>query len=322
MKKYLLIILIVLALLPFVIPNEYYLNILVHFAIFALFAVSLNLVVGYIGVISFGHAAYFGLGAYFSTIITQELGVSFWISIIITLVLTGFIGMVVGLLSLRLQGVHFAIITLAFAEVFRLIILNLSDITRGAMGISISSPTIPFTEITLTQSTIYFYLVFAILIIVLLLKKQLLDTPFGKGIIAIREESTLASSIGINVIKYKVITFTISSVIAAMAGILYAPFVGIITPDLLSVHYTTEALLMVVVGGMGVLFGPLIGAFIFTVIPELLWMEPPVQLLVFGVILVLSILFMPKGIASILPKYIKVNQSKKDRQLTRKLKES
>lgn len=150
----------------------------------------------------------------------------------------------------------------------------------------------------------------------------MLKTPFGKGIIAIREGNTLASSIGINVTKYKVITFTISAVIAAMAGILYAPFVGIITPDLLSVHYTTDALLMVVVGGMGVLYGPLIGAFVFTVIPELLWMAPPVQLMVFGLILLLSILFMPKGIASIVQKYTRSAKNRNDKRLANKLNES
>lgn len=322
MKKYLWIVLLLVIVLPFIMPNDYYLNILVRFGIFALFAVSLNLIIGYIGEISFGHAAFFGLGAYFSTLIRQELDISFWISVLISLVLVAFIGMVVGLLSLRLQGVHFAIITLAFAEVFRLIILNLTDITRGAMGVSVKSPTLPFTEIVLTDSYIYYYLVFAILIVVLFLKNHMLKTPFGKGIIAIREGNTLASSIGINVTKYKVITFTISAVIAAMAGILYAPFVGIITPDLLSVHYTTDALLMVVVGGMGVLYGPLIGAFVFTVIPELLWMAPPVQLMVFGLILLLSILFMPKGIASIVQKYTRSAKNRNDKRLANKLNES
>lgn len=296
MKKFILIAVLAVIVLPWVLPSDYYVNIIIQFGIFAILALSLNLVLGYIGEISFGHAAFFGLGAYFSTLFTQE-GVSFWLSILISLVLVGIVGMVVGLLSLRLSGVHFAIITLAFAEVFRLIILNLTDLTRGAMGLSISSPTLPFTEIPLTTGYVYYYFVFIILFVVLLFKNHLLGTPFGKGIIAIREGNILASSIGVHVTKYKVITFTISAMIAAMAGVLYAPFIGVITPDLLSIHYTTEALLMVVVGGMGIIYGPLIGAFIFTVIPEMLWMSPNVQLVVFGVILVLSILFMPRGIA-------------------------
>jgi branched-chain amino acid transport system permease protein len=291
---------LVLISLPFVLNNSYYLNIVVTFGIFSIFAISLNFIVGYIGEISFGHAAFFGLGAYFTTLINQSLEIPYWISLIIALLLTGIIGMCVGFLSLRLQGVHFAIITLAFAEVFRLIILNLTDITRGAMGYSVSSPTLPFTQISLTDPMVYYYFVCFLLILVIYFIKFILGTPFGRGIIAIREGNLLASSIGINVSKYKIIAFTISAIIAGLAGALYAPFVGIITPELLSVHYTTEALLMVIVGGKGFLLGPLFGAFIFIVIPEFLWMSPEVQLLVFGVILVLSIKFMPKGIANLI----------------------
>lgn len=280
--------------------NPYYLNIVITFGIFSIFAISLNFIVGYIGEISFGHAAFFGLGAYFTSLISQNFGTSYWLSIVLALLLTGFVGMCVGFLSLRLQGVHFAIITLAFAEVFRLIILNMTEVTRGAMGLSVPSPTLPFTQISLTTPVVFYYFVFILLIGVLFLLKAILKTPFGRGIIAIREGNMLASSIGINVAKYKIIAFTISVLIAALAGALYAPFIGIITPDLLSVHYTTEALLMVIVGGKGFLLGPLFGAFIFTVIPEFLWMTPEVQLLVFGVILVLAIKFMPRGISYVI----------------------
>ncbi|WP_066256099.1 branched-chain amino acid ABC transporter permease [Neobacillus drentensis] len=302
MKKKLpfILLLLILISLPFVFNNPYYLNIIITFGIFSIFALSLNFIVGYIGEISFGHAAFFGLGAYFTTLIHQSLEFPYFISLLISLVLTGLVGMCVGFLSLRLQGVHFAIITLAFAEVFRLIILNLTDITRGAMGLSVSSPTIPFTQISLTDPMIYYYFVCLFLVGVIYFIKFILRTPFGRGILAIKEGSLLASSIGIHVSKYKIIAFTISAVIAGLAGALYGPFVGIITPDLLSVHYTTEALLMVIVGGKGFLLGPLFGAFIFTVIPEFLWMSPEVQLLVFGVILVLSIKFMPKGIANLI----------------------
>jgi branched-chain amino acid transport system permease protein len=296
-KVYLLLACLVILFLPYILNNPYYLNIVITFGIFSILAISLNFIVGYIGEISFGHAAFFGLGAYFTTLINQSWEVSYWASIIIALLLTGFIGMCVGFLSLRLQGVHFAIITLAFAEVFRLIILNLPDITRGAMGLSVSSPNVPFTQFNLTDPMIYYYFVFVILAGVILFLRFLLKSPFGRGIIAIREGNLLSSSIGIHVSKYKIIAFTISAAIAALAGALYAPFIGIITPDLLSVHYTTQALLMVIVGGKGFLLGPLFGAFIFTVIPQFLWMSPEVQLLVFGVILVLSIKFMPKGIA-------------------------
>lgn len=296
-KVYMALACLVILFLPYILNNPYYLNIVITFGIFSILAISLNFIVGYIGEISFGHAAFFGLGAYFTTLINQSLEVSYWASIIIALLLTGLIGMFVGFLSLRLQGVHFAIITLAFAEVYRLIILNLPDITRGAMGLSVSSPSVPFTQFYLTDPMIYYYFVFVILTGVILFIRFLLKSPFGRGIIAIREGNLLASSIGIHVSKYKIIAFTISAVIAALAGALYAPFIGIITPDLLSVHYTTQALLMVIVGGKGFLLGPLFGAFIFTVIPQFLWMSPEVQLLVFGVILVLSIKFMPKGIA-------------------------
>jgi branched-chain amino acid transport system permease protein len=306
---------IVLISLPFVFNNPYYLNIIATFGIFSVFALSLNFIVGYIGEISFGHAAFFGLGAYFTTLINQSLGSPYWLSLVIALIITGFVGMCVGFLSLRLQGVHFAIITLAFAEVFRLIILNLTDITRGAMGLSVTSPTLPFTQISLTDPMVYYYFVCVLLVAAIYFIKFILRTPFGRGIIAIREGNLLASSIGVNVSKYKIIAFTISSIIAGLAGALYAPFVGIITPELLSVNYTTQALLMVIVGGKGFLLGPLFGAFIFTVIPEFLWMTPEVQLLVFGIILILAIKFMPKGIANLI-KVIKMKLQKEAKPKT------
>lgn len=297
--------------LPILLNNPYYLNIIIMFGVFSIFAVSLNFIVGYIGEISFGHAAFFGLGAYLTTLINQSLEISYWLSLPIALLLTAFVGMCVGFLSLRLKGVHFAIITLAFAEVFRLIILNLTDITRGAMGLSVIAPNLPFTNLSISDPMVLYYLVFFVLIVVLLFMKVILRTPFGRGIIAIREGNLLASSIGINVAKYKIIAFTISVIIAALGGALYAPFVGIITPDLLSVHYTTEALLMVVVGGKGFLFGPLFGAFIFTVLPEFLWMTPEVQLLIFGAILVLCIKFMPRGISYLLKEMISKRKANK-----------
>lgn len=306
---------IVLISLPFVFNNPYYLNIIATFGIFSVFALSLNFIVGYIGEISFGHAAFFGLGAYFTTLINQSLGIPYWLSLVLALIITGIVGMCVGFLSLRLQGVHFAIITLAFAEVFRLIILNLTDITRGAMGYSISSPNLPFTQISLTDPMVYYYFICVLLVAVIFFIKFILRTPFGRGIIAIREGNLLASSIGVNVSKYKIIAFTISSIIAGLAGALYAPFVGIITPELLSVQYTTQALLMVIVGGKGFLLGPLFGAFFFTVIPEFLWMTPEVQLLVFGIILILAIKFMPKGIANLI-KVIKTKLQKEAKPKT------
>jgi branched-chain amino acid transport system permease protein len=295
-KVTLLAILLIGLILPFLMTNPYYLKVVIVFVIFSILALSLNFIVGYIGEISFGHAAFFGLGAYFSVLLNVHLEMSFWWSFLISLLLTGVVGLIVGFLSFRLQGVHFAIVTLAFAEIFRLIILNLVDLTRGAMGISVSRPHLPFTQ-TVLGDIHFYYFVFLMLILVIALIHFIIRTPFGRGMVAIRESTILAKSVGINVTRYKLIAFTISSIIAGLAGILYAPFIGVITPTLLSVHYTATGLLMVIVGGKGYLFGPLYGAFIFTVIPEVLWMSPEAKLLVFGFVLLLSILFMPRGIA-------------------------
>jgi branched-chain amino acid transport system permease protein len=287
-------------LIPLVVTNPYYLKILITFGIYSLLAFSLNFIVGYIGEISFGHAAFFGLGAYFSALTMEYLGVNFWVSLVLSLVLTGLVGLFVGFLSLRLKGVHFAICTLAFAEIFRLLILNLGDWTRGAMGISVARPKVPFTDISLGSDLLFYYLVFAVVVIVIAFNRRIFATPFGKAMLAIRESGLLASSIGIHITRSKIAAFVISTIIAALAGVLYAPYIGIITPNMLSVHYTATGLLMVILGGRGYLLGPLYGAFVFTVLPEIFWMSPEMQLVVFGLLLLLCILFMPKGIASLL----------------------
>lgn len=287
-------------LLPLMITNPYFLKIFITFGIYAILAYSLNFIVGYIGEISFGHAAFFGLGAYFSVLLMVHLDMNFWLSFLLALVLTGVVGFIVGFLSFRLQGVHFAICTLAFAEIIRLIILNMADLTRGAMGISVSRSKLSVMNLSFTNDSVYYYLVFFAVVLIITGIRLMFKTPFGRSMIAIRESASLASSIGIHVSRYKIIAFVISTMIAAVAGVLYAPFIGIISPSVLSVHYTATGLLMVILGGRGYLYGPLFGAFIFTILPEIFWMSPEVQLLVFGLLLLFAILFMPRGIASLL----------------------
>lgn len=289
---------IVFAVLPFIIPDSYFVSVLVTALIFAILAKSLNIVVGFVGEISFGHAAFFGLGAYTSALITQRVFDSFWLGLLCVLIVTGIAGAVIAMLALRLKGPYFAIVTLAFAEILRLIVLNWQSFTGGASGLhGIERPVLFGLEIGSVYAYYYFVLVFLILIFYFI--DRLLKSKIGIAFIAIREKDDLAKSIGIDPYWYKVMAFSISAVIAGMSGGLYAHYFQTVSADNLGVYYTTIALIMVMVGGRGTYWGPIIGAVIFTLLPEYLRVAGEWRMVIFSLILVICCLFMPLGITSL-----------------------
>ncbi len=308
-KKYLVLI-IVFIVLPFLVPSSYVRNLLVLAGIFALLALSTDLVLGYIGQLTLGQSAFFGVGAYASAIIAKELGIPFWISIIGAIVIAGVLGYFIGFISLRLRGGYFAITTLAFAQIMKLIANNWIELTRGPMGYTkIPSPSIFGLEI---KSEIpYYFLTFIFVVLIIIIIKRLIDSPTGRAYLAIREQEDLARAVGIDVFRHKVQAFVISAMIAGLAGGLYAHYFRFISPDLLGIQYTSMALMMVFVGGRGSIPGVLIGAGIYTVLPETLRMAGTLRMSIFGVILLLCIMFMPGGIYRSIAGWIK-RKSKKN----------
>ncbi|MBR1172739.1 branched-chain amino acid ABC transporter permease [Bradyrhizobium sp. KB893862 SZCCT0404] len=285
---------------PLVVPSGYFLHLLVLFLIFGTLALSLSIVVGFLGELTLGQAGFFAVGAYASALLSVDQNWPFWFSLPAAGLISGLTGVLVGLPSFRLQGPYFAIVTLGFSQIIGLVITNSISITRGPMGISrIPAPTLDLPmlpTIRFNTELSFYYLALALLILVIYVVRRLLVSRTGRAIVAIRENASLAESVGIDLYRYKITAFFISTFIAGIAGAMYAHYVRVITPHLADVYYTSSALIMVVVGGAATISGALIGAFVFTILPEILRFVEDARLLVFGVILILSIHYMPKGV--------------------------
>jgi branched-chain amino acid transport system permease protein len=286
--------------MPWVVRNDYYRSVLVTFGFFSVFALSLNIIVGYIGEISFGHATFFGIGAYTSALLAKDLGLSYLTAVVGSIVLSGLLGLFIGYLVLRLRGAYFAITTLAFAEILRLLSTNWAKLTGGPLGLTkIPWPTMHFFgiyDLAIKGELSYYYFTVLLVLLTVVIVFRLIKSPTGRAFLAIREHQDLASSVGINVFKYKVLAFTISSMLAGMAGSAYAHFFRIISPDLFGTYYSAIALLMVMVGGRGTIAGPIVGAFIFTILPETLRGIGSLRISIFSGLLLVTILFMPEGL--------------------------
>jgi branched-chain amino acid transport system permease protein len=280
--------------LPLVLDN-YYLHLMNQIGIFVILTSSLNLVVGYTGQLSFAHVGLFAIGAYTSAMMTTLSGFSVWAAIPIGAIVAGVFGLLVGIPSLRFKTHFFAIVTLGFAEIIRLVIYNL-EITGGPNGVY----NIPYPEnffgFDFTQRFDFYYIVLLAVLSVLVFKRYLIRSRLGKAMIAVRENETFAEFVGINTWRIKILSFVISAVIAGFAGSLYAHYNAFISPYSFTVAQSVSFLLMLIIGGMGTLVGPILGTAFLTILPEVLRSIADYRMIIFGALLVLSIRFMPQGL--------------------------
>lgn len=286
---------------PFFWNGAYQRHLLVLFGIFAILALSLDIIVGYLGELSLGHAAFFAIGAYVSALLGVNFGWPFWASLPVAALVSGLAGVLVGIPSFRVKGPYFAIVTLGFAQIIGLVINNSIDITRGPMGITkIPPPQIAvrfLPAIDFDTELTYYYLVLALVMLSIYLTQRLIASRSGRAVVAIRENDTLAQSVGIDVYRYKVFAFGVGTMLAGVSGAAYAHYVRVVTPHLADLYYMSNALIMVVVGGAASVNGALLGAFIFTILPEGLRIVDDARVVVFGVVLLLSIIYLPQGVS-------------------------
>ena len=293
---------IVIGLLPMIFSDSYWRTNLIVCAINVLLAIGLDFVLGYAGQLNLGQSAFYGIGAYASTLLVMSLGVPFWISFLCAVLLAGFAGMLLSLFAVRLRGHYLAIASLGFAVITYQILLNWISLTQGPLGIyaiapppPLKIPGLPIIEFGNIANLFYLTAGFALLTYVLL--DQLVRSPIGETLTAIREDEVSAASLGINCNRWKVFAFAISSAVAGAAGCFYASFVGTLVPDAFFITKSFSILAMVIVGGMGTLIGPALGAILLTVLPELLRGIGDLRLIVYGVSVTLVVLFLPGGIA-------------------------
>jgi branched-chain amino acid transport system permease protein len=288
--------------LPLIFNDTYWRTNLTICAINVLLALGLDFILGYAGQLNLGHSAFYGLGAYVSTLLIVKLGVPFWGAFVAGVAFSGLAGMFLSLFAVRLRGHYLAIASLGFAVIIYQILLNWISLTQGPLGIYGISPPPPIAIggtvlVDFRNLTAFFYLVSAFTLLVYLLLDQLVRSPVGETLTAIREDEVSAASLGINGAAWKVFAFGVGAAIGGAAGCFYASFVGTLVPDAFFVTEAFNILAMVIVGGMGTLIGPVFGAILLTLLPEVLRGIGDLRLVVYGAALTFVVLFMPGGLA-------------------------
>jgi len=290
-----------IAVLPMVLTGNYWQTNLTVCAINVLLALGLDFILGYAGQLNLGQSAFYGLGAYVSTLLITKLGVPFWGAFAAGVAFAGLAGMILALFAVRLRGHYLAIASLGFAVIIHQILLNWISLTQGPLGIYAIPPppaiAIPglFT-IDFRNPVALFYLVAGFALLTYFILDQLVRSPIGEALTAIREDDISASSLGINAAAWKVFAFGVGAAVGGAAGCFYATFVGTLVPDAFFITESFTILSMVIVGGMGTLIGPVWGAILLTLLPELLRGIGDLRLVVYGVALTLVVLFMPGGL--------------------------
>ena len=266
--------------------SRQYRSLIIPIGINIMLAVSLNLVTGFLGELSLGHAGFMSIGAYTAAIVTTNLRdlpmfVSFILALVLAAVLSAILGVLIGVPVLRLRGDYLAIVTLAFGEIIKSII-NVLGITGGAKGLS---------KIPLYSDYKNFTLVFIFVILTIVFISNFVKSRDGRAITAIRDNDIAAESVGIKISKYKVEAFVLAAVFAGIAGALYAHNVGIIKPSTFDYNKSIEILVIVVLGGMGNIVGSIISAIVLTILPELLRGADEFRMLLYSVVLILMMIF-------------------------------
>jgi branched-chain amino acid transport system permease protein len=270
---------------------------------FALLGLAVNLVYGYLGYLTFGHAAMFGLGAYGAALLYAKAGLPFVLAAAIALVPPTLLGLLIGLASLRVSGAYFAIATLASAEILRLVATSWVSLTRGPLGMVIQAPAIEWLEHAGVELYQY-HLAFAVVLLgaVVCLVRSLLDSPTGRSWLAIRESLDLAESVGIPTLRIRVVNVALSGMLAGLAGVLLVPKILVVSPDLFGASYSAVGLLIVILGGRGTMLGPLVGGLIFAVLPETLRAVDEYRMIIFAGLLLLAVRTQSDGIIGWLEK--------------------
>lgn len=296
--------LLLLALLPWLLAR-YQLSILTDLLIFALFALSLDLLMGYTGLVSFGHAAYFGLGAYGSALILIHFELPVPLALLGGALLAGLVACPVGYLSTRATGIYFAMLTLAFAQVLYTVAYKWRDLTGGSDGIvGVPKTSLWWGGPSLAGPHAYYFLVLTSFVLSFLVCRGLVRSPFGRALQAIRENERKFSTLGQDPRRFKVIVFVIAAFFAGLAGALSAPFRGFASPEAMFWLLSGQVLMMVIIGGIGTLIGPAVGAMVFILIQEVLSSYTEHWMLFTGAIFILMVIFLPGGLVGAVKRWL------------------
>jgi len=285
-----------LALLPLALPNEYYLTVLIVAGFQAILTLGLNLLMGYAGQVSLGHAAFYGISAYTTGILTARFHwpVPAGIAAGIALVLLVAAGIAVP--TLRLKGHYLAMGTLGFGIIVYIILNEATDLTGGPSGLT-GIPKLKLAGIAISSDRDFYYVVWGVVLLLFLLAQNLVRSRLGRALRAIHTSETAAAVLGVDTQRYKIGVFILSALYAAVAGALYAHYVTFVSPGSFGFHASVQFVTMVVLGGMGSLWGAVAGAVFLTALPEVLRAIEDYDILLYGGLLILCMMFLPGGLA-------------------------
>jgi len=282
---------LILFLLPLVMDHPYYLRILIMASIFAIFAASWDLLSGFTGQISFGHALFFGVAAYTSALLNLNIGLPPWLTIPLGALAAVVAGLVVGVPCLRLRGTYLALATLAFPLILIGVVFVIPDITGGELGVS-------GLDRLSSSRVIEYYIAVTVMIILGFVMWKITDSKTGIIFHAIREDEVTARASGINTTRYKLLAFCLSGFFAGIAGGLYVHFMRIAGPSTLELMLSFQVIIWVIFGGIATIYGPIAGAFILVLLMEFLTVAPEIRMLLFAIMVMLILLFMPEGLTT------------------------
>ena len=275
--------------------NNYFIHIASLIGVFTIVAVGMNILVGMAGLVSLGHAGLFAVGAYTSALLGTRLDVSFWLSAAAAIVVTGAVGSVLALAALRARGIYLAMVTIAFGIIVEQVALDQDELTGGFMGIS----GIPYPAIgDFTFSAPYrLYLIVVAAGVCLWLAGNLQRSRWGRGLLAVRESWVAAESLGVSRYRMETMAFALSAALAGLGGALFAAHNAYIAPAIFAFDLSILMLLFVILGGLGTVWGPLIGTAVLLVLPEFIAGFTQVRLVIYGAVMLACLYFMPQGIA-------------------------
>lgn len=290
---------------PWVIPaliDNFWVSVITEILIWSLFAASVNLLFGYVGLLSFGQALYFGFGMYGVALGIDHFGLSFWPAFALGIAAAVAMALVSGIFAVRLSWHYFAIITVVFSLIFYFLAVSMKPLTGGDDGINFSLP--PVFKIGgrmfgLTDPTFQYFFVLAVVSLCFFLMYRLIDSPLGKGFLAIRDNHLRASLIGLNVYVLRLVAFVMAGFLAGVAGALFAFFGRYASATYMFYEVSGEAVVWTIVGGAGTMFGPVVGTSLFIVIREIVSSHWEHHSLIVGLLAILSVIFAPKGIVGL-----------------------
>jgi len=285
----------IIALIPLFISNLYYIQILIFIGLYAILALSLNLLNGYVGLLSIGHAAFYGIGAYASAKLVMEMGFPFPLAMLVSGIIAGIFGYLIAKPTLRLSGIYMTLATLGFNMIFFLVIQNWMSFTNGPLGIMDIPPPSIFGYVIESRIQ-YYYLIFFLVLLTIVSMHRLMTCRFGRALVGIRENELAAEAMGVHTTRYKIQAFVLAAFYAGIAGSYYAHFVKYISPDSFYIYESFILLAMLAFGGQGNLIGPVVGAAILIVIPEVFRFLQEYRMLVYGSVLIIMMLVRRQGL--------------------------